>query len=113
MANRTKQFKTVDAIVFLDTAEKLGIGNRELSAALGYSDSAADNWIKEGRMPTVASLACEALIRRRAPRDEDRTFTVVTQVEQGRVTSTRCLTKPGTIELNGAKYLLIPMASRP
>lgn len=59
-----RRFKTVSAEAFQNTMKALSIAQGELAEAIGYSQSAAAEWLKNGIMPYSASLACEALRRR-------------------------------------------------
>jgi hypothetical protein len=102
----SKTYKRSDTIIFLETAEKLGLSQGQLSQELGYSDHAASEWVKAGEMPAVAALACEALLRRRGQQDS---FVIVTTVEGGRVTESRCVQSPGRMELSGQTYMLVPV----
>lgn len=103
--------KRADAIIFMETAEKLKTTPSELSASLGYSANSHNDWIKKGKMPYVAVLACEALIRRHGARLsglEEATY-VVTRIEEQRIVESRMVKKPNTIDINGQRYALIPI----
>lgn len=105
-ARKAKVFQRLDAVIFMNTAQKLGLSHAELSRQLGYSENGYDGWIKSGEMPMVAALACEALVRRKGQQDS---YTIVTTVEGGRVVESRCVQTPGRMELSGQTYLLVPV----
>lgn len=60
----TRVFKQVSFEVFKNAAAKLAMQWADLAEALGYSRSAHIKWEEDKRLPAVAALACEALIRR-------------------------------------------------
>jgi hypothetical protein len=62
---RTMTYQKVDFSIFEATAKELGLDQRELSKALGYSPEAAGKWAQERKIPAVTGLACECLRRRR------------------------------------------------
>ena len=66
----TRQLKLVSFQIFLDTAERFGMTNGDLSEALGYSRNSHNAWQISGVMPKVASLACEGLKRRNGIKQE-------------------------------------------
>ena len=63
-AEPTRTYSKADFSLFADAVERLGISAPDLCAAIGYSRSSHKHWEKTGEMPFVASLACEALVRR-------------------------------------------------
>lgn len=105
----TKEHKRVDAIVFLETAEKLGIAHSQLAEQLGYSSSSHHAWVADGKMPAVAGLACEALVRRRGDNGSAvGEHYVVVHIADTRVIGPRIITKPSRMSLMGQNYLLVP-----
>lgn len=60
----TRVFKQVSFEIFKNAAAKLGLQWADLAEALGYSRTAHLKWEEDKRLPAVAALACEALIRR-------------------------------------------------
>lgn len=65
MKRAPKTYKQVSYDVFKSTAEKLEINHAQLCEALGYSPAAWGKWEASKKLPAVAGLACEALVRRR------------------------------------------------
>lgn len=59
-----KNFKKVNFSIFSEAAETFGISSPELCENLGYSKSAFHLWQRERKMPKVAALAIEGLMRR-------------------------------------------------
>jgi hypothetical protein len=105
----TKKHKTVDAVILLETAEKLGVTPHALSLDIGYSGGSAAAWVKSGKMPAVAGLACEALVRRRGDNGASvGEHYIVVHLVDTRVVGTRVITKPSKMHLNGQNYLLVP-----
>lgn len=98
--------------MFLETFEALKAKNMvreegDLTEMMGYARFSHSNWIKEGKMPYVAALACEAL-RKRLGNDGDDTYMLL-HFKGERVVSSRVITKPNTAEFNNQKYFLIPV----
>lgn len=65
-AEPTRTYSKANFYVFTDAVERLGISAPDLCEEIGYSRSSHKHWEKTGEMPFVASLACEALLRRAA-----------------------------------------------
>lgn len=60
---------------FEQTMKILALSGPELSAKLGYSDHAYNDWKNSGQMPKVAQLACEGLCAGK-PLDKEKIFLV-------------------------------------
>lgn len=61
---QAKTFKTADFGNFSNAAKRLNISHIELCQQLGYNGTAHHRWSELKRMPKVAQLACEGLLRR-------------------------------------------------
>ena len=59
-----KEFKRASYDIFQATIKMLDIPPGELAEELGYNAHSYMGWKKEGKIPAVAALACEALQRR-------------------------------------------------
>jgi len=65
-SRKTPTQKSRNFSYFKETMEKLNISSAELSSACGYAKTAHCRWQNEGKMPAVAGLACECLLRRQS-----------------------------------------------
>lgn len=106
-STKPKTYQKADAVIFMETAQALGLSETRLSEELGYTENAGREWINKGQMPKVAALACEAL-RRRVGAKAD-TFTMVAQIVNGQLINARMVQNVSTAEIAGQHYLLIPV----
>lgn len=111
-ARKTRELQYVNGTaIFKDAASQLGLTHSQLSSEIGYSPSAHTAWFKENRLPKVATIAIEALKRRRGDNGAAvGEHYVLIHMQDQRIAGHRVLTKPNKLMLNGQSYLLIPDA---
>lgn len=108
---KQRVYQTTDALTFLETAEALKMSYRDLSRELGFTDGAGKHWVDIGRMPKVASIACEALRKRVAtPGDTLGKSMLVVELDNGRAQRTRVfdLASVNEAKVGNQTYYLIP-----
>jgi hypothetical protein len=102
-----QRMETVSYAVFENAVSKTGMPASVLARELGYSDTTASNWKKDGRVPKVVGVACEGLIRRRQI-SPDASFVVVMEFKGAVPVGTRTVNNPDRVTILGRKFLLIP-----
>lgn len=107
----TKTYKQVSYEVFKNTADKLELNGAQLAEALGYSPSAWAKWEASKKLPAVAGLACEALIRRRGNSAKgDISYQLLKTFFNGTVVISEFVPLDGPMQdmnINGVDYILL------
>jgi hypothetical protein len=89
---------------------RLQMGLTEFSRALGYSDGAYSDFVRDGSIVKTASLAAEALMRRQQMTGEESDVVYILRVIKGAPTTTR-VDELRRLRLDDTDYLLVPARS--
>lgn len=109
MTEKKKIFKTTSIEKFDEACKRLNLSGGQLSEAIGYTKSAYPKWEREKKIPVVAGLAAEALVRRAGPGAGKEKF-VLLHFHDGDLTDYREMSvKPMTLRFNDQEHYLIPV----
>jgi len=89
MSKNTRRSPTNNLQTLLDA----GVAKAEIAHAIGSNPTSLDGWLQLGEMPVSHALACEALVRRRAPATLGKHRVLILQVPNARVEGLKIVLK--------------------